>query len=43
MIGGTSRDAAEGEVVAVVELGCDMVVEDDDAVVWEEAVAVASG
>lgn len=37
IIGGTSRDA-EGVVVAV-EGDCDMVVGDDDAVIWEEGVA----
>lgn len=38
MIGGTSRDAEGLVVVAVVERGCDMVVEDEVAVVGAEEV-----
>lgn len=39
MIGGTSRDVVDEVVVAVVERGCDMVVGDEGAVLWEEEVA----
>lgn len=38
IIGGTSRDAVEGVVEAVVGVGCDMVVEEDGPVIWEEGV-----